>query len=177
VPPEGIAGAVRRFEPVPHRLQTVLDRDGVLWIDDSKATNADAAMVALRSFGARPVVWIGGGRTKGVGADALATEVARRSRHAILNGETAAELDTALSGLGYAERTVVSTLRDAVIAARDIVRRGDVVLLAPGYTSFDQFTSFEERGDAFAALVRELVAAAAPRPDREPAAAGDGNGR
>ena len=58
---------------------------------------------------------------------------------------------------------MVSTLRDAVIAARDIVRRGDVVLLAPGYTSFDQFSGFEERGREFARLVRELCAAAPGR--------------
>jgi len=148
-----IAAAVRGFSAVPHRLQPVLDRDGVLWVDDSKATNAESAIVALRAFGDRPVVWIGGGASKGVGPESLAAEVARRVRYAILNGATAAEMDAALGALGCTERTTVAVLKDAVDVAWSVARPGDVVLLSPGYTSFDQFQSFEERGDAFARWV------------------------
>jgi UDP-N-acetylmuramoylalanine--D-glutamate ligase len=153
---EQIADAVRGFRPVPHRLQPVLDAGGVLWVNDSKATNVDAATTALRSFD-RPIVWIGGGGYKGVGPEQLAASVARHARYAVLNGASGREVDAALGKLHYDDRTLVADLRAAVLAAQQVARPGDVVLLAPGYTSFDQFSCFEERGDAFAALVCELV--------------------
>jgi UDP-N-acetylmuramoylalanine--D-glutamate ligase len=153
---ETIAAAVRDFRAVQHRLEPVLEAGGVLWVDDSKATNADAAVKALRAFPDRPIVWIGGGQTKGVGPEELAAEVSARARHAVLNGDTGPELDRALASLGWNSRTLVGTMREAVRAAHDLARPGDVVLLSPGYTSFDQFTSFEERGRVFAELAREI---------------------
>jgi UDP-N-acetylmuramoylalanine--D-glutamate ligase len=159
-----IARAVRDFHAVDHRLQPVLDRDGVLWINDSKATNAESAIVGLRAFGDRAIVWIGGGGRKGVGPEALVDEVVQRARHAIVCGATGAELDAALAARGYSARTLVPTLQGAVSVAKEIARPGDVVLLSPGYTSFDQFASFEERGTVFAALVRELHGVTDPQP-------------
>ena len=150
-----IAAAVRDFTAVTHRLEVVLDAGGVLWVDDSKATNVDAATRALESFD-RPIVWIGGGYSKGVAATDLAVAVARHARVAILNGDTAGELDIALEELGFTERVVVRDQRAAIDTATRLARPGDVVLLAPGYASFDQFSGFEERGDAFAAAVRAL---------------------
>ncbi len=152
-----IAGAVRDFRPVAHRLQTVRDDGGVLWVNDSKATNVDAAVAALRSFPGRTIVWIGGGKGAGTSIDPLADEVVRHARYAVLNGASAMELDTALAERGFAARTVVATLGDAVIAAAGVAHAGDVVLLAPGYKSFDQFRDFEERGDVFAEAVRRLA--------------------
>jgi len=157
---EAIAAVVREFRAVRHRLEPVLDVDGVLWVDDSKATNVDAAVKALRSFPGRPIVWIGGGGTKGVGPEELAREVGERARFAVLNGSTGPEVDRALDRLGWNSRVLVATLADAVRAAHDVARPGDVVLLAPGYTSFDQFSSFEERGDVFAQLVHDVCGAA-----------------
>ena len=158
IPAAAIAGAVSGFRAVPHRLEPVLESDGVLWINDSKATNVDAAVTGLRSLGERPVVWIGGGGSKGVGPEALAAEVTRRARHAIVCGATATELDAALAAAGCTARTRTGTLAEAVAAAHRIARPGDAVLLSPGYTSFDQFSGFEERGREFARLVRELCA-------------------
>jgi UDP-N-acetylmuramoylalanine--D-glutamate ligase len=83
--------------------------------------------------------------------------VARHARVAILNGDTAAELDGALAALGFRDRVVVADQESAVREAWRRAGAGDVVLLAPGYSSFDQFGNFEERGEAFAALVRRLV--------------------
>ena len=156
-----IAGAVGGFRAVPHRLQTVRDEAGVLWVNDSKATNVGSALAALRSFPGRTIIWIGGGKGAGFSIDGLADEVAGRARFAILNGASAAELDAALAKRGFAERVVVATLADAVRAAEEIARDGDVVLLAPGYKSFDQFRDFEDRGDAFAALVGGMAHSAA----------------
>jgi UDP-N-acetylmuramoylalanine--D-glutamate ligase len=151
-----IAAAVRDFTAVPHRLEVVADRDGILWINDSKATNVDAAMRALESFD-RPIIWIGGGHSKGVPATELAAAVARHARLAILNGDTAAELDAALAEQGFVSSVMVADQDAAIEVAADRAVAGDVVLLAPGYASFDQFTSFEERGSAFTASVRALA--------------------
>jgi UDP-N-acetylmuramoylalanine--D-glutamate ligase len=151
-----IAAAVREFTAVPHRLEVVLEDNGILWVNDSKATNVDAATRALESFD-RPIIWIGGGYSKGVAATELAAAVARHARFAILNGDTAADLDTALAECGYTDRMVVADQELAVSAAAQRATPGDVVLLAPGYASFDQFGSFEERGTAFAESVRALV--------------------
>jgi UDP-N-acetylmuramoylalanine--D-glutamate ligase len=151
-----IAAAVRDFTAVPHRLQVILDEDGVLWVNDSKATNVDAAARALESFD-RPIVWIGGGYSKGVAATELAAAVAAHAKLAILNGDTAAELDAALGERGFAYRMVVPDQEAAVRLAFERASPGDVVLLAPGYASFDQFTSFEARGLAFADSVRALT--------------------
>jgi UDP-N-acetylmuramoylalanine--D-glutamate ligase len=164
VPPDRIAAGVRRFSPVPHRLQTVLEQDGVLWVNDSKATNAESAIVGLGSFGDRPIVWIGGGQSKGVAPDALADAVVAHARFAVLNGATAGELDRALAARGFDARTVVPTLADAVAAAARAAAPGDVVLLSPGYASFDQFTGFEQRGDAFAIAARREAGAPATGP-------------
>jgi UDP-N-acetylmuramoylalanine--D-glutamate ligase len=158
VAPSDIAAAVREFTAVPHRLEVIADHDGILWVNDSKATNVDAATRALESFD-RPIIWIGGGQSKGVPAAELATAVARLARFAVLNGRTAEELDGALAERGFSERVVVADLDAAVRAAAARARRGDVILLAPGYASFDQFSSFEERGAAFARSVNALIAA------------------
>ena len=160
---DAAARAVRDFRAVQHRLEPVLDAGGVLWVNDSKATNADAAIKALRAFPDRPIVWIGGGETKGVGPEELAAEVNQRARYAVLNGATGAEVDAALAQLGYASRSLVATLADAVRVAHDVARPGDVVLLAPGYTSFDQFDSYEQRGTVYATLAREICGTAAQR--------------
>jgi UDP-N-acetylmuramoylalanine--D-glutamate ligase len=148
-----IAGAVRDFHAVAHRLQTVRDEDGVLWVNDSKATNVESAVAALRSFPGRTIVWIGGGIGAGTPVAGLADEVVARARHAILNGASAPEIEAALAERGFTQRTVVATLADAVRVAEAMAQPGDVVLLAPGYKSFDQFRDFEHRGDAFAELV------------------------
>jgi UDP-N-acetylmuramoylalanine--D-glutamate ligase len=161
VPFPPIALAVRDFQPVPHRLQTVRDQDGVLWVNDSKATNVESAVAALRSFPDRTIVWIGGGKGAGTSIDALADEVVGRARHAVLNGASAGELDAALARRDFAARTVVSTLDEAVTAAAQLAHPGDVVLLAPGYKSFDQFLDFEDRGRAFGDAVAHLSAHAA----------------
>jgi UDP-N-acetylmuramoylalanine--D-glutamate ligase len=152
-----IAGAVRDFHAVPHRLETIRDEDGILWVNDSKATNVESAIAALRSFPGRAIVWIGGGKGAGTSIEPLADEVVARARYAVLNGASAAEFDEALARRGFEARTVVPGLEDAVLAAADLSRPGDVVLLAPGYKSFDQFVDFEDRGRAFGEAVRQLA--------------------
>jgi UDP-N-acetylmuramoylalanine--D-glutamate ligase len=152
------AGAVREgltsFAGVPHRLEEVATVDGVLYVNDSKATNVAAATVAVRSFAGR-VHAILGGRGKGSDYAPLAAAVAERGAAAYLIGEAAGELRAALGPTGVALHDC-GDLERAVAAARAAARPGDVVLLAPACASYDQYESFEARGEHFRALVRAL---------------------
>jgi len=145
--------ALERFQGLPHRTQLVARRHGVAWVDDSKATNPGAALRGLESFGA-PLVWIAGGRAKGLDLKPLAHAARGRVRAAVLIGESAPELARALEGVAPAH--VEAGIEDAVRRAAELARPGDVVLLAPGCSSLDQFRSYEERGDRFRAAALAL---------------------
>jgi UDP-N-acetylmuramoylalanine--D-glutamate ligase len=143
--------AVRGVEP---RLEVVAERDGVLYVNDSKATNVDAAITGISSF-AGGVHVILGGRHKGGDLRPLAAAVAERAVAAYLIGEAAPALAGALEPTGVALH-VVGDLEAAVAAARAAARPGETVLLSPACTSFDQYSDFEARGRHF----RELVTGA-----------------
>ena len=154
---EGIRGALERFEGLPHRVRDVCVRSGVRYVDDSKATNPAAAVASLLAQTQR-VVWLAGGRNKGLDFTPLADAARRASvRIAIVFGESALDLERAIQPACRVER--VATLSDAVPFAAASARPGDVVLLAPACASFDQFTSFEDRGRQFAELARALPGA------------------
>ena len=146
-------GALARFEGLPHRCETVGVVRGVRYVDDSKATNVGAAERALGGFD-RPIVWIAGGRHKGGDLSGLAKRAAGRVRRALLIGEAAEVFADALGADVACEH--VAHLDAAVERAAAIAHEGDVVLLAPACSSFDQFTSFEARGRAFRAAVERL---------------------
>ena len=147
VDPQAIATAIRGFRGVPHRLETVGEWGGVRWVNDSQATIPDAAIAALRSFGERPVVLIAGGSDKGLDYGAFADEVARHARLAILIGETAGDVERRIGGRVPVRRA--SDMEDAVGRAAAAACPGDVVLLSPAAASFDMFTDYAARGDAF----------------------------
>ena len=152
------AAAVREglatFAGVPHRLEEVGVVDGVTYVNDSKATNVASTEVAIRSF-TSGVHLIAGGRGKGSDYGPLAVPVAERCAGVYLIGETAAALHAALAPTGVPLHDSVD-LERAVGAARAAARAGDVVLLSPGCASYDQYRSYEERGDHFRALVAGL---------------------
>jgi UDP-N-acetylmuramoylalanine--D-glutamate ligase len=153
--PEAIAAGLPHFQGLPHRLETVATIDGVQFVNDSKATNPDAAARALACF--EDVYWIAGGRPKEAGLDA-ALPWLDRVRHAYLIGEAADDFARALAGRIACTRSgdLAGAVRQAASAAW-ADRRGDpVVLLAPACASFDQFRDFEERGETFKALVEAL---------------------
>jgi UDP-N-acetylmuramoylalanine--D-glutamate ligase len=151
---EAVAEALRTFPGVAHRLEEIDRRDGVLYVNDSKATNVDAAVVAIRSF-ERGVHLIAGGRGKGGAYDALAGPVAERCAGVYLIGEEAEAIGAALEAAGVPLHRS-GDLEHALAAARAAASPGDVVLLSPACTSFDQFSDYEARGDAFRELVLAL---------------------
>jgi len=151
---DAIAEALRRFSGVPHRLEPVGEHAGVRYVNDSKATNPEAAERALTAYDR--VRLIAGGSRKGTPFASLARAAReRRVLHAYLIGESAGELAEALAAEDV-PFTDAGTLEEAVRAAAAEAERGDVVLLAPACASFDQFRDYEERGDRFRALVEAL---------------------
>jgi UDP-N-acetylmuramoylalanine--D-glutamate ligase len=151
---DAVAEALRTFTGVAHRLETIAVRDGVAYVNDSKATNVTSAIVALESYDGG-VHLIAGGRGKNQDFAALAEPVAERCDAVYLIGEAAAELDAALAGTGVVVHRS-GVLGRAVAAAASIANRGDTVLLSPACASYDQYPDFEARGEHFRALVKEL---------------------
>jgi len=151
VEPRTLSASLRSFHGLPHRLQPITERDGVLWVNDSKATNVSAAVAAVESF-TRPVILLLGGRHKGQPYAALADAARQRARAVIAFGEAAplivSELRDAVDMV-----LVESGLDSAVKAAADLAQPGDVVLLAPACSSYDMFPNYLERGRAFEAAV------------------------
>lgn len=153
LPAEAMRVAVRSFRGVPHRLEFVRRWRGVDWYNDSIATAPERAMAAIRSF-EEPLVLLAGGRDKDLPWDDFAALVRQRVDHLILFGEAADKIAHAIGeGFPY---TVCANLKEAVQVAAQVVQAGDVVLLSPGGTSFDEFRDFEERGECFKQLVMQL---------------------
>ncbi len=146
--PRGIEAAMRSFGGLPHRSQTVAEVDGVRFVNDSKATNVDSAAKALQAFG--QIRWICGGLQKEGGLDALLPHVGS-VRKAYVIGREAEDFARQLIGVDCA---VCGTMAQAVAQARADAQAGDVVLLAPACASFDQYDSFEKRGDDFVDQVK-----------------------
>jgi UDP-N-acetylmuramoylalanine--D-glutamate ligase len=154
-----IAAGLRSYPGLAHRQQRVIERDGVVFVNDSKATNADAAARALGCY--ERLIWIAGGMAKAGGIETLAGYFPRVAE-ALLIGRDAPVFAATLAAHGVRHR-IVQTLERAVEAAFDAARRLDapVVLLSPAAASWDQFTGFEQRGDRFGELARGLVEARA----------------
>ena len=146
VEPDAVRAGLRTFAGVEHRLEEVATVDGVLYVNDSKATNVDSTLVALASF-ETPVHLILGGQAKGQDFAPLRAPAAERCAGVYLIGEDAPAIEAAVGGAGC------GTLEAAVAAATAAARPGEVVLLSPACASFDQFADFEERGRAFKDLV------------------------
>jgi UDP-N-acetylmuramoylalanine--D-glutamate ligase len=154
VPAEAVRGGLATFAGVPHRLEEIAVVDGVTYVNDSKATNVASAEVGVRSF-ERGVHLIAGGRGKGSDYTPLAAPVQERCEGVYLIGETAAALRAVLEPTGVALHDA-QDLERAVAEAHEAARPGDVVLLSPGCASYDQYRSYEERGDHFRRLVIAL---------------------
>ena len=154
-----MVAAVRAFQGVPHRLQSVGERAGVRYVDDSIATAPERSMAALAAFD-EPVVLIAGGRDKHLPMQDWAKLIVRRCRHVVLLGEMSDLVERAIleADPDYLGLSRASSMDEAVRQASRAARSGDVVLLSPGGTSYDQYRDFEERGRDFARAVQEVLA-------------------
>ena len=161
LPVKAMQAGVEGFMGIPHRLEFVRRWKGADWYNDSIATAPERSMAAIRSF-EEPLVLLAGGRDKNLPWNEFAGLVRQRVDHLILFGEAKGvirrSLDSKASLSGGQALTIheCSGLREAVQAASETVEAGDVVLLSPGGTSFDEFIDFEERGEAFKRWVMEL---------------------
>jgi UDP-N-acetylmuramoylalanine--D-glutamate ligase len=174
VPPASIADALAGFQVGRHRAQVIGTHDGVTYVDDSKATNPHAAQASIAAY--PRVVWIAGGLLKGASVDELVAAVANRLVGAVLIGRDRQLIANALSrhapdvpvvepvtgedfgvhGKDESGVTGEAVMTAVIDAASGLAGPGDTVLLAPAGASFDQFSGYGHRGDAFAAAVRAL---------------------
>jgi UDP-N-acetylmuramoylalanine--D-glutamate ligase len=174
MPPDAVREGLRTFPGVPHRLQEVGGRNGVLYVNDSKATNVASTRVALQAFLEGGVHLILGGQGKGQDFTPLREPVAASCRAVYLIGEDAPLIAAALKGLVVRDGAALpdgatapegttlplreyGDLERAVAAASAAASPGEIVLLSPACASFDQFADFEARGERFAKLVGEIV--------------------
>jgi len=159
LPPEALEAGIRAFTGLPHRLELVRRVRDVDWYNDSIATAPERAMAAIEAFD-RPLILLAGGRDKDLPWERLAALIAKRVDHLVLFGEAAEKVEKALANQGPQDRPYsvdrTPNLDAAVWAANRVAEPGDVVLLAPGGTSFDEFPDFEARGERFRELVRAL---------------------
>lgn len=153
VSPEAIQSGLDSYPGLAHRLEIVGEVDGVEFVNDSKATNLDSTIVALRSF-ERGVFLIAGGRGKGLPYAPLAELAHGRVECVLTIGEDASLIEKACEG--FVPAIGCGDLETATRAAFERARPGDVVLLSPACASYDQFANFEARGEAFRAIARAL---------------------
>ncbi len=160
---DAIAQAIRTFHPVPHRLELVGEVDGVRYVNDSIASTPERTLAGIRSFG-EPIVLLLGGKDKNLPKDDMAQEALRRCIGIVFFGadgpllEAAVEANAAFVSQEERPQMVrVATLAEAMRAARGMASAGDVVLLSPACTSFDAYANFEERGEEFRRLVRDMA--------------------
>jgi UDP-N-acetylmuramoylalanine--D-glutamate ligase len=145
---DAIAEALRTFPGIPHRLELVTERDGIRYVNDSKATNVAAALRGLAAYADEPVHLILGGSPKGEDFAPLAAAIGPNVRSIHLIGAEGPRIREFVAGDDD------GTLDAAVAHAERLAEAGDVILLSPACASYDQFANFEERGDAFRRLAQ-----------------------
>ena len=158
-PLDAMLEAAEEFRGVPHRLELVREWNGVRWYNDSIATAPERSMAAIRSF-EEPIVLLLGGRDKDLPWEELLALANERVDHLVLFGEAAEKIEKTVDSLGLGRKRFTLSraagLREAVSLAAEVAEPGDVVLLSPGGTSFDEFRDFAERGERFGKWVQEL---------------------
>jgi UDP-N-acetylmuramoylalanine--D-glutamate ligase len=150
---EAVQQGLDSYPGLPHRLESVRVLDGVEWVNDSKATNVDSVLVALRAFPGNLLI-IAGGKGKGAPYQPMVEAGRGKVKGVLTIGQDAPTIEAAYQG--EAPVHPCGTLEQAVARARELARAGDVVLLSPACASYDQFQNFEHRGDTFKRLVKAL---------------------
>jgi len=156
LPMPAMLEAAQQFAGLPHRTQWVAEHDGVVWFNDSKATNVGATIAAVRGLSDYRLILLMGGQGKGQDFSELRQVFKNNVRHVFLFGEDAQRIAETLSGsVSY---TTVKDLQQAVIDANRLAVAGDAVLLSPACASFDMFNGYDHRGREFTRMVQEVIA-------------------
>jgi len=156
VPADDVAGRLCSFAGFPHRIQHVAEKNGVEFVDDSKATNPDAVLAALRAFRGRPLVLLLGGDDKGLDYTEFYEAVRGAASHAVIVGPGLRRMAGELRAAGFGSVHTADTMDEAVRAAAGLAVPGGVVLLSPASSSFDLFKNYAERGRVFTDAVHAL---------------------
>jgi UDP-N-acetylmuramoylalanine--D-glutamate ligase len=158
-PLDAMLEAIEDFHGVAHRLEFIRELHGACWYNDSMASAPERTIAAIHAFD-EPIVLMLGGRDKNLPWEELMQLVSERVDHVVLFGEAAEKIQKTANSLGLNETRCtlsrVAGLHEAVIKAAEVAETGDVVLLSPGGTSFDEFKDFAERGERFRVWVQEL---------------------
>jgi len=152
---EGVQSALNNFKGLPHRTEYIETINHVRFFDDSKATNVDAVIRALETFG-QPIVLIMGGRDKGGDFRKLLEPVRQHIKKLIVMGEARDNIKSVLENICRGGVQTASTMEDAVFSAYRSASPGDIVLLSPGCSSFDMYSSYAERGEDFCRAIGNL---------------------
>ena len=150
-----IISAITSFRGVEHRLKLVENKNGVDYVDDSKSTTPSSCLMAVKAI-KKPIVLIIGGSDKGLDYEDLIKNIAPKIKIAVLTGEISNILESTFKKLGFQNFEVQKKFANAVKRASELSNTGDCVLLSPATASFDEFTCFEQRGDCFIKIVKEL---------------------
>ncbi len=157
--PKMVREVIRSFRGVEHRLELVRSLHGVRWINDSIASAPERTMAAINAFNSNPIVLLLGGKDKNLPWDKLAELVTQKVDHVFVFGDAAPKIEAALTKNGHNlpfSLSIHKKMEEALIKAAEIVESGDVVLLSPGCTSYDEFIDFADRGERFRSWVNNL---------------------
>jgi len=154
LPLEKLISAIKSFNGLSHRMQTIAESNGVTWVNDSKATNIGATSTALMNL-EKNIVWIAGGEGKGADFTELKNAISSNVKQLILIGRDAPEIAAALNDT--LPVVMAKNMLEAVKNAASLATQDSIVLLSPACASFDMYQNFEKRGDDFAACVNQHV--------------------
>ncbi len=155
---EVAASVLKTFSGVEHRIEYVVNIDGIDFYNDSKGTNPDSTMVAIDTFPKRGIVLILGGRDKGTDLAPMVEKVQKKVKEVVLVGEAAKRFEDALRSNGYDRiHHAGASMEKAVRKSFSLASPGDVVLLSPACASFDMFSNYEERGRVYKEMVRKIL--------------------
>ena len=146
------------FKGVEHRIEFVCEKNGIEFYNDSKATNPDSTIVALKALnrGNKSIILILGGRDKGTSLDMMNEEIKKRVKKVVLIGEAAKRFEESFTQSGFFDFVHAKDFESAIKTSYSLAEKGDRVLLSPACASFDMFANFEERGRVFKSIAREL---------------------
>ncbi len=152
---ENLIEGLKNFKGLPHRLELVVEKNGIKYINNSMCTNPTAGTKSLLAFN-KKVILITGGKEKNLPLEDYVKVISKKARYVILFGENKERLKKELLKRNYRNFSLAESLKEAVVKAKEISKKGDIILFSPAFASFDYFQDFIERGEKFKKFVYEI---------------------